>query len=253
VLLDLRTAEATILTMNFRGVATANGPSDRLSMSADGRFILFRSLATDLVEEESDHAAGIYLHDRESGRTTRLAPDEAGPFNTRPTSLPLISSNGATIVFHSFSPSVVTGDFNRTGDVFAFLSPSETAVADSDDDGLNDEWELHYFGNLEQDGDDDFDGDGMSNLAEFIAGTDPTQASSVLRFLTANREGDGTVTLSWSAVAGRRYHVEFKNDLAESHWSVLPETPVIESIARQTDTGAAQYRQRFYRIAVAYP
>ncbi len=48
------------------------------------------------------------------------------------------------------------------------------AVEDSDGDGLPDAWELEHFGNLSQGPDMDFDGDGASNLAEFDAGTDPT-------------------------------------------------------------------------------
>ena len=35
---------------------------------------------------------------------------------------------------------------------------------DSDHDGLGDEWELANFGNLQQDGTSDFDGDGWSNV-----------------------------------------------------------------------------------------
>jgi len=49
---------------------------------------------------------------------------------------------------------------------------------DSDNDGLPDNWETQYFGNLTQTGSGDFDGDGKTNLAEFRNGTDPTSAAS---------------------------------------------------------------------------
>ncbi|NLN61660.1 MAG: hypothetical protein GX146_02105 [Myxococcales bacterium] len=45
---------------------------------------------------------------------------------------------------------------------------------DEDSDGLPDEWEIKYFGNLDQGPDDDFDGDGISNMIEYLARTDPT-------------------------------------------------------------------------------
>jgi CheY-specific phosphatase CheX len=44
---------------------------------------------------------------------------------------------------------------------------------DSDNDGLPDEWELKYFGNLEQGPDDDFDKDGFTNLQEYLKDTNP--------------------------------------------------------------------------------
>jgi hypothetical protein len=45
-----------------------------------------------------------------------------------------------------------------------------------DQDGLDDEWEMDYFGNLDQGPEDDFDGDGYTNLEEFEGGWDPTDA-----------------------------------------------------------------------------
>lgn len=44
---------------------------------------------------------------------------------------------------------------------------------DSDNDGLPDDWELEHFGNLDQDGNGDFDGDGHTNQEEFDLKTDP--------------------------------------------------------------------------------
>jgi len=48
-------------------------------------------------------------------------------------------------------------------------------VPDSDADGLPDSWERKYFGNLNQTGSGDFDGDGLTNLQEYQLGTDPTK------------------------------------------------------------------------------
>jgi hypothetical protein len=54
-----------------------------------------------------------------------------------------------------------------------FIS-EEGQVEDSDGDGLSDEWENQYFGNLrDQSHSDDPDGDGVDNLAEMEAGTNP--------------------------------------------------------------------------------
>jgi len=49
--------------------------------------------------------------------------------------------------------------------------------ADTDGDGMPDEWELQYFGTLDRDGSGDFDGDGLSDLDEYLKGRDPTKGS----------------------------------------------------------------------------
>lgn len=46
---------------------------------------------------------------------------------------------------------------------------------DTDGDGLPDSWERFYFGNLDHDGTEDSDHDGLTNLQEYHAGTDPTK------------------------------------------------------------------------------
>lgn len=55
---------------------------------------------------------------------------------------------------------------------------STTLPADADQDGLADSWELNYFGNLLQAGTNDFDLDTFNNLAEFTAGSNPTNQFS---------------------------------------------------------------------------
>lgn len=46
---------------------------------------------------------------------------------------------------------------------------------DTDNDGMDDDWEREHFGNLDRNGTGDFDGDGVSDLDEFLDGTDPTE------------------------------------------------------------------------------
>ena len=51
-------------------------------------------------------------------------------------------------------------------------------ITDTDNDGLDDGWETHYFGNLNEGPNDDPDGDGYSNLQEFERNSDPTDSNS---------------------------------------------------------------------------
>ncbi len=62
-------------------------------------------------------------------------------------------------------------------DISGFLILS--VPSDSDSDGLADKWELENFGNLYSSGTEDPDNDGISNLDEYLAGTDPMAAEQV--------------------------------------------------------------------------
>ena len=50
--------------------------------------------------------------------------------------------------------------------------------SDSDNDGMPDDWEMQYFGTLDRDGTGDFDGDGISDLNEYLNGTDPASSNA---------------------------------------------------------------------------
>jgi hypothetical protein len=61
--------------------------------------------------------------------------------------------------------------------------------------GMPDSWQLQYFGNLNQNPLGDYDGDGVSNLQEFLDGTNPTNAASALYRISVVNDG-GTVLVS---------------------------------------------------------
>ncbi len=76
---------------------------------------------------------------------------------------------------------------------------------DANHDGLPDLWQFHYFGcvtcpNAAPTADPD--GDGQSNLAEFLAGTDPTDSASSFHITAIAREGN-SLRVTWTCGAGR--------------------------------------------------
>src|SRR4030095_11272983 len=81
-----------------------------------------------------------------------------------------------------------------------------------------------YFSNLSRNGSGDFDGDGQTDLQEFLAGTDPTNSGSVFRVLTIMPLGGGARQVIWSGAPDRNYRVEYKDDLNTAGWLVLNAT-----------------------------
>jgi hypothetical protein len=87
------------------------------------------------------------------------------------------------------------------------------------------EWRQRFFGSsagAEAADDADPDGDGMSNVAEFLAGTDPRDARSQLHLIcTPQAQADGTlsVTLRWLSAPGKTYVVESASDPGRGAWS----------------------------------
>ena len=65
--------------------------------------------------------------------------------------------------------------------------------------------------------DADPDRDGMTNLQEWLAGTDPTDAASALRFVSVSPAADG-IRFEFQAVSGRWYTVQWNTNLLGANW-----------------------------------
>lgn len=96
----------------------ANGFCSNPSLSADGRFVAFRSEANNLVAGTSIAHAGIYVHDRNSGTTEIISVDSSGGAANGDSGHPSISANGLYVAFYSAADNLVFGDSNQQFDVF---------------------------------------------------------------------------------------------------------------------------------------
>ena len=113
---------------------------------------------------------------------------------------------------------------------------------------------LQQYG-LPTDGSADFaqgDADGMNNWQEWRCQTDPTNAFSALRLLTASPAGTN-VTVSWQSVAGVNYFLERSTNLSASPPFTLlsPNLPGQPGTTSYTDTNAVNAGSLFYRVGVA--
>jgi Tol biopolymer transport system component len=109
--------------------AQAGRESFRGMVSADGRFVGFRSSAGNLVPRDTNGAIDVFVHDRLTGTTTRISVASDGaqaearwfPKAVRNSSLqsrPFLSRHGRYAAFTSRAPNLVPGDTNGHADVF---------------------------------------------------------------------------------------------------------------------------------------
>ena len=125
-------------------------------------------------------------------------------------------------------------------------------IVDTDANGLPDWWELQYFGHLTgTDPNADADHDGMSNLKEWLAGTNPTNASSVLRLVAIPTNNPNAFVVRWPSVAGKYYWLERSTNLLTGFNSVV-QTNIAATAPTNaaTDTAVLPGKTRFYRVGV---
>ena len=131
------------------------------------------------------------------------------------------------------------------------LQITGASATDSDNDGLLDAWEIDHFGDLSHTADGDDDGDGTTNQAEYIAGTDPADATSVFHVLSAQPTTKSTVLLRWTAVSGRLYNIYWTSDLTQGFSCIA--TGVESPQGTYTHTFKSAPSSGYYKITVQAP
>jgi alpha-tubulin suppressor-like RCC1 family protein/Tol biopolymer transport system component len=114
------------VSVSSRG-AEANGASDQPDLGAEGRFVAFVSLASNLVRDTND-AADVFLHDVVTGETIRVSQATGNVEAKGPSRAPSLSAGGARVVFASDATNLVPGDGNGRRDVFLYDRASATTV-----------------------------------------------------------------------------------------------------------------------------
>lgn len=111
-----------------RTCVQANSASSNASISEDGRYIAFESWAGNLVPGDTNRWPDIFIHDRETGRTTRVSVSSTGLEANDWSSFPSISADGRFLAFVSRARSLVPDDTNGEEDVFVHdLQTGETS------------------------------------------------------------------------------------------------------------------------------
>ncbi|NQT19032.1 MAG: PD40 domain-containing protein [Planctomycetes bacterium] len=95
-----------------------NDVSNMPAISADGRFVAFQSYASSLVEDDTNGSPDVFVHDRQTGTTTRVSVASDGTQGNGDSYWPSISGDGRFVTFGSDATNLVEGDTNGYSDVF---------------------------------------------------------------------------------------------------------------------------------------
>jgi hypothetical protein len=108
-----------LVNVNTAGTA-ANSQSFNPSISSDGRFVVFSSYATNLVANDTNGSADIFLRDLKLRTTTRISVGPGGVESNYHSFAPSISGDGKFVAYESIATNLVTGDTNNSTDVFVY-------------------------------------------------------------------------------------------------------------------------------------
>lgn len=123
-----------------------------------------------------------------------------------------------------------------------------TVVSDADGDGLPDGWEVEHGFDLNNPADAgvDSDGDGLTNIEEYVGGSDPASAGSALGLQAVSV--NGLVSLEFFAEANRTYTIERSETMEPGSWSRLVDFPARSSSRIETVSDPVGSSHLFYRV-----
>lgn len=114
---DRQTATIQLVSVGSGGIP-GNGESTYPALSADARFVVFESVATNLVPRDTNGVNDIFIRDRQKGTTRRLSVGPGGVQGNNESVQAAISADGRVVAFTSQASNLVPGDTNDRSDVF---------------------------------------------------------------------------------------------------------------------------------------
>ena len=114
---DLSTNTTTLVSVSFSG-DRAIGGSISPSISADGRFVAFASVASNLVPGDTNNQGDIFVRDLSTNTTTLVSVSSSGDRGNDLSVYNSISGDGRFVAFQSNASNLVPGDTNNSTDIF---------------------------------------------------------------------------------------------------------------------------------------
>ncbi len=138
---------------------------------------------------------------------------------------------------------------NQVGYANGFLEV-QPRFPDWNFDGVDDVFQRKYFDPFtaaEGGPEEDPDKDGLTNLQESLAGTNPLDAKSVFQIESVTRSAQGT-TLRWRGAAGHKYRVLSRREIEGSGWDVAGEVLGAQGFTTEFVDNRPEKDLQFYRI-----
>ena len=125
---DRQNVQTERVSTRSGGLQSVGGTSAWPSVSTDGRYVAFHSMATNLVPWDTNAQSDIFVHDRVTGTTSLETRGTNGPANGSSAS-PVISADGRTVAFYSGASNLVGGVPDNDLHVFAHdRGPADTTA-----------------------------------------------------------------------------------------------------------------------------
>jgi tricorn protease-like protein len=214
-LYDFQAGTNLLISQNFNSTGAANTNSDSPNISPNGRFVAYRSFATNIVPFDFNNTADLFVYDASNSATILASVNVSGNSTAADRSLkPVFSADGRTLFFQSWALDITGNDYNNGSDIFALDLAALPMTTGS--------------------------GGGATNAASgFVAQLIPAGGFS------------STPAISWPLAAGKSYQVQYKTNLTDAVWLNLPgDVTFIGATGYLNDPSPAP-GQRFYRIVLS--
>jgi Tol biopolymer transport system component len=111
-------SRVSVASDGTQGNSESGKTTFRPPISADGRFVAFRSVASNLVSGDTNNQSDIFVHDRQTGVTERVSVASDGTQSNGDSGDPSISGDGRYVAFESGASNLVPDDNNAETDIF---------------------------------------------------------------------------------------------------------------------------------------
>lgn len=115
---DLKNNTTERVSLTYAGGQSAGATDGEADISADGRYVVFTTAASDFVSGDTNGVYDIFVRDRKLSTTTLLSKSNSGALANAQARWPSISCDGSYVTFVSGATNLVSGDTNGFSDVF---------------------------------------------------------------------------------------------------------------------------------------
>jgi hypothetical protein len=213
-LYDLQAGTNLLVSQNFGTLATNNAGADAPNISPDGRYVVYRSFATNLVANDFNNVPDLFLYDAVSNATYLVSLNVSGNASAADRSLkPVFSADGQTLFFQSWASDLSGNDFNNGSDIFAL----DLALPLPGSGGSG--------------------GGGGSGSGPYV------------QLIPVGAVGPNPV-INWPVAAGEAYQVQYKTNLTDAAWLNLPGNVIFIGPTGYFSDSVPGPGQRFYRLVL---